>query len=91
MTATGDRELRRAVQDTLQSVPALPVPLEAIIRRGKRRRRRRTGAAAGGLALAAVIAMAALAPDGGTPGPGPRRARVLPPRPPRARLSPTAP
>ena len=69
MTATGDRELRRAVQDTLQSVPAPPVPLEAIIRRGKRRRRRRTGAAAGGLALAAVIAMAALAPDGGTPGP----------------------
>ncbi len=72
MTATGDRELRRAVQDTLQSVPAPPAPpapLEAIIRLGKRRRLRRTGGAAGGLALAAVISVAALAPDGGAPGP----------------------
>ena len=59
------------MQDTLQSVPAPPVPLEAIIRRGKRTRLRRTGAAAGGLALAAVIAVAAVrvAADGGTARP----------------------
>ena len=69
MTGAGDRELRRAVQDTLQSMPAPPVPLEAIIRRAKRTRLRRTGAVAGGLALAAVIAVAAVAADGGTARP----------------------
>jgi hypothetical protein len=64
LTATEDRELRRALQDTIQSVPPSPAPLEAIIRRGRGIRLRRAGAAAGVLALAA-IAVAALAPPGG--------------------------
>ena len=63
MTATEDRELRRALQDTIQSVPPSPAPLEAIIRRGKGIRLRRAGAAAGFVALAA-IAVAALTPLG---------------------------
>src|SRR5580704_6602802 len=64
MTATGERELRRAVQDTLGSLRPPPAPIEAIIRQGKRSRLRRTGAAVGGLALAGIIAVAALAGHG---------------------------
>ena len=73
MTATGERELRRAVQDTLGSLQPPPAPIEAIIRQGKRSRLRRTGAAAGGLALAGIIAVAALAGQrhpGAAGGPG---------------------
>ena len=65
MTATEDRELRRAMHGTLQSVQPPPVPLETIIRRGKGIRRRRAGAAAGALGLAGVIAVASLALGGG--------------------------
>src|SRR5215472_1242224 len=61
MTATEDRELRRTLHSTLGSLPPSPVPIEAIIRRGKGIRLRRAGAAVGVLALAA-IAGAALAP-----------------------------
>jgi hypothetical protein len=64
VTATEDRELRRALHGTLQSVPPSPAPVEAIIRRGKRIRLRRTGAAVGTLALAGIAAVAALAPHG---------------------------
>jgi hypothetical protein len=45
------------------------VPLEAIIRRGRRIRLRRMGAAAGSIALAGIIAVAALAPRAATPRP----------------------
>jgi hypothetical protein len=65
MTATEDRELRRALQSTLQSVPPSPAPLETIVRRGKAIRLRRTGAAVGSVALAGIIAVAALALRGG--------------------------
>jgi hypothetical protein len=65
MTATEDRELRRALHSTLGSVPPSPVPIEAILRRGKGIHLRRAGAAAvGALALAAIV-VAALAPPGG--------------------------
>ena len=63
MTATEDRELRRTLHSTLGAVPPPPVPIEAIIRRGKGIRLRRAGAAVGILALAA-IAVVALAPPG---------------------------
>ena len=55
--ATGERQLRRALYDTLQSVPPPPVPLEAIARRGKVIRLRRAGATAGALALAGIVAV----------------------------------
>jgi hypothetical protein len=55
--ATEERQLRRALHDTLQSVPPPPVPLEAIARRGKVIRLRRAGAAVGALALAGIIAV----------------------------------
>jgi hypothetical protein len=61
MTATQDRELRRTLHGTLGSLPPSPVPIEAIIRRGKGIRLRRAGVAVGVLALAA-IAGATLAP-----------------------------
>jgi hypothetical protein len=60
MTATEDRELRRALNSTLGSVPPSPVPIETIIRRGRGIRLRRAGAAVGALGLAGVIAVAAL-------------------------------
>ena len=55
--ATEERRLRRALHDTLQSVPPPPVPLEAIARRGKVIRLRRAGAAVGTLALAGIVAV----------------------------------
>jgi hypothetical protein len=55
--ATEERQLRRALHDTLQSVPPSPVPLEAIARRGKVIRLRRAGAAVGALALAGIVAV----------------------------------
>jgi hypothetical protein len=64
LTATEDRELRRALHGTLQPLQPPPVPLETIIRRGKGIRRRRAGAAAGALGLAGVIAVASLALSG---------------------------
>ena len=64
MTATEDRELRRALHGTLGSVPPSPVPIEAIIRRGRGIRLRRAGAAVGAVALAGVIAVASLALHG---------------------------
>jgi hypothetical protein len=65
LTASDDRKLRRALHRTLQSVPPSPAPLDAIIRRGKAIRLRRTGATAGSLALAGIVAVAALALNGG--------------------------
>ena len=72
MTATEDRQLRRALHGTLQSVQPSPAPLETIIRRGKGIRLRRAGAAVGALGLAGIIAVA-LAVNGGarTAGPAP--------------------
>jgi hypothetical protein len=64
LTATEDRKLRQALHGTLQSVPPSPVPLEAIIRRGKGIRLRRAGAAAGSVALAGILTVAALALHG---------------------------
>jgi len=64
MTATEDRDLRRAVHGLLQSVPPSPAPLEAIVRRGRGIRLRRAGAAAGALGLAGIVAIAVLAPPG---------------------------
>jgi hypothetical protein len=66
MTAAGERKLRRALHGALQALPPSPVPLEAIIRRGRRARLRRAGAAGGGAVLAGVIAVAALTANGGT-------------------------
>ena len=76
MTATEDRELRRALHRTLGSVPPSPVPIEAIIRRGKGIRLRRAGAAVGALGLAGVIAVAALALHG-SPRPAGRARRSV--------------
>ncbi len=67
MTATEDRDLRRALHGTLQAVPPSTAPLEAIIRRGKVIRLRRAGAAAGALALAGIIAVTSLALRSGQP------------------------
>ena len=67
MTATGERELRQAMQDALGSLQPPPAPVEAIIQQGRRSRLRRTGAVAGGLVLAAVVALA-VAGAQGTPG-----------------------
>ena len=64
MTATEDRELRRAVHGLLQSLPPSPAPIPQIVRRGKGIRLRRAGAAAGTLALAGIVAVAVLAPPG---------------------------
>jgi hypothetical protein len=60
MTETQERELRRALHGTLQSVPPSPAPLETIIRRGKHIRLRR-GAALGAVGLAGIIAATSLA------------------------------
>jgi hypothetical protein len=81
MTATEDRELRRALHDTLQSVPPSPVPLDTIINRSRGIRLRRAGAAAGALGLAAIVAVAALALSG----------RPQPANPPPVPLSPVVP
>jgi hypothetical protein len=64
MTAAEDRELRRALHAMLPSVPPSPVPLEEIVRRGKRIRLRRAGAAVGALGLAGIVAITVLAPPG---------------------------
>jgi hypothetical protein len=65
LTATEDRELRRALHATLQSVQPPPVPLETIIRRSNRIRLRRAGAVVATLGLAGVIAVASLGSRGG--------------------------
>jgi hypothetical protein len=67
LTATEERQMRRALRGSLQSVSPPPVPLEAIVRRGKGIRRRRTGAAVGTLALAGIVAMTSLALRGSQP------------------------
>jgi hypothetical protein len=67
MTATEERQLRRALHDALQSVPPPPVPLEAIARRRKVIRLRRAGAAVGTLALAGIVAVTSLALRGSQP------------------------
>ena len=67
MTATEERQLRRALHGTLQSVPPPPVPLPAIVRRGRNIRLRRAGAAVGTLALAGIVAVTSLALRGGPP------------------------
>jgi hypothetical protein len=60
MTATEERQLRRALHGTLQSLSPPSVPLEAIARRGKVIRRRRAGAAVGAFALAGIVAVTSL-------------------------------
>ena len=75
MTATNDRELRRAMHRMLQSVQPSPTPVDAIIQRGKKirlRSRRRAWAAA---ATVAVAVVAFIIPARiGAPGHGPRSA-----------------
>jgi hypothetical protein len=65
LTATEDRDLRRAMHGALQSMQPPPVPLETIIRRSNGIRLRRAGAAVAALGLAGVIAVASLALHGG--------------------------
>jgi hypothetical protein len=77
MPATEERQLRRALHGTLQSVSPPPVPLEAIARRGKVIRLRRAGAAVGTLALAGIIAMTSLALRGSQPSAVPPAAPVV--------------
>ena len=67
MTETQDRELRRALHGTLESVQPSPAPLETIVRRGKRIRLRRTGAAVGTLGIAGIVAVTSLALGGRPP------------------------
>ena len=67
MTATQERKLRRALHRTLESLPPSPVPLETIIRRGRRTRLRRAGAAVGAVGAAGIIAVASLALRAGPP------------------------
>jgi hypothetical protein len=67
MTATEERQLRRALHGTLQSVSPSPAPLEAIARRGRGVRRRRAGAAVGTLALAGIVAVTSLGLRGSQP------------------------
>jgi hypothetical protein len=71
MTATEDRELRRALHDTLQAVPPSPVPLEAITRRGRGIRRRRVGSAVAAVGLAGILAATSLALRGNPSSAGP--------------------
>jgi hypothetical protein len=71
LTATEDRELRRALHGTLQSMQPSPVPLETIIRRSNGIRLRRAGVAVAALSLAGVIAVASLAVHGGPPAANP--------------------
>jgi hypothetical protein len=77
MTATEERQLRRALHGSLQSVSPPPVPLEAIARRGKVIRRRRAGAAVGALALAGIVAVTSLALRGSQPSAVPPAARAV--------------
>src|SRR5580693_1308255 len=67
MTATEERQLRRALHGTLQSLSPPSVPLEAIARRGKVIRRRRAGAAVGAFALAGIVAVTSLTLRGSQP------------------------
>ncbi|HYB48518.1 MAG TPA: hypothetical protein VED20_14395 [Streptosporangiaceae bacterium] len=71
MTATEDRELRRAMHGLLEDVSPKPAPLEQIVRRGASIRLRRAGAAVGGLALAGLVAVTTLALAGGRHPPSP--------------------
>ena len=78
MTSTEDRELRRALHGTLQSMQPSPVPLETIIRRSNGIRLRRAGAAVAALGLAGVIAVAGLAWRGGSPAANPATVPLAP-------------
>jgi hypothetical protein len=78
LTSTEDRELRRALHGTLQSMEPSPVPLETIIRRSNGIRLRRAGAAVAALGLAAVIAVAGLAWRGGSPAANPATVPLAP-------------
>jgi hypothetical protein len=77
MTATQDGKLRRALHGTLESLPPSPVPLETIIRRGRRIRLRRAGAAVGAVGLAGIIAVASPALRSGPPSPVPPAAPAI--------------
>jgi hypothetical protein len=78
MTATEDRDLRRAMHDLLQAMPPSATPLEGIVRRGKGIRLRRAGAAVGALGLAGIVAIAVLAPPAGRHPTGPAAAPAGP-------------
>jgi hypothetical protein len=78
LTSTEDRELRRALHGTLQSMQPSPVPLETIIRRSNGIRLRRAGAAVAALGLAGVIAVASLAWHGGSPAANPATVPLAP-------------
>jgi hypothetical protein len=69
-----DTRLRRGMEGLLQAVEPSPVPLDGIIRRGKRNRLRRTGAAAG----AAAVILAAIAAGTTVLGPHDGQAAVQP-------------
>ncbi|MFY9930730.1 MAG: hypothetical protein WAK82_22285 [Streptosporangiaceae bacterium] len=69
MSGTDDTALRQRVGDLVESLAPPPVPLEAIVQRGRALRLRRAGAVAGSLALAGIIAATALLiPRGGAGG-----------------------
>jgi hypothetical protein len=78
LTSTEDRELRRALHGTLQSMQPSPAPLETIIRRSNGIRLRRAGAAVAALGLAGVIAVASLALHGGSPAANPATVPLAP-------------
>jgi len=78
LTATEDRDLRRAMHGALQSMQPPPVPLETIIRRSNGIRLRRAGAAVAALGLAGVIAVASLALHGGPPTANPATVPLAP-------------
>jgi hypothetical protein len=77
LTATEDRQMRRALHGSLRSVSPPPVPLEAIARRGKVIRLRRAGAAVGAVALAGIVAMTSLALRGSQPSVAPPAAPAV--------------
>jgi hypothetical protein len=76
MTATQERELRRALNDTLQSVHPSPPPVETIVRRGKSIRMRR-GVVLSAVGLAGVIAATSLGLGGGQHAAAPPAAATI--------------
>ena len=75
MTATQEKELRRALHGTLQSVRPSPAPVETIVRHGRGIRLRR-GAALGAAGLAGIV-VASLALGGSQPAAVPPAAPAI--------------
>ncbi len=77
-TILDEQALRERLHRDLDTLPAAPAPVRAVIQRGVARRARRRAAAAAGLAAAAAAAVAAgtLLPGSGRPGPAGRATAV---------------